>query len=101
MADMMRGSEDAVMALPLYHAYGYSVQHSLVELGLDTLLVPDARDTDMIADLIEDHEPLVVLGVPTQLINIVNGDLEQDIIDLLRSAPLATEIKSNSRCSVE
>ncbi|MFB6143480.1 MAG: AMP-binding protein, partial [Halorientalis sp.] len=93
MADMMRGSEGAVMALPLYHAYGYSVQHSLVELGLDMLLVPDARDTETMTDLIAEHEPLVMMGVPTQFMEIVNEDLEQEVIGLSGSAPLATETK--------
>ncbi|MFB6179010.1 MAG: AMP-binding protein [Halorientalis sp.] len=93
MADMMRGSEGAVMSLPMYHAYGYSVAHSLVELGLDLLLVPDARDTEMMIDLIEEYEPLVMLGVPTQFMNIVNEDLEQDVIGLSGSAPLADETK--------
>ncbi|WP_136718166.1 AMP-binding protein [Halorientalis salina] len=94
MADMMRGSEAAVMSLPMYHAYGYSVSHSLVELGLDLLLVPDARDTEMMTDLIEEYEPLVMLGVPTQFMNIVNEDLEQDVIGLSGSAPLADETKA-------
>ena len=93
MADMMRGSETAVLALPLYHAYGYSVQHSLIELGLEILLVPDARDTEMMTSLIEDHEPLVMMGVPTQFMEIVNEDLEQDVIGLSGSAPLASETK--------
>ncbi len=93
MADMMRGSEAAVMSLPMYHAYGYSVAHSLVELGLDLLLVPDARDTEMMTELIEEYEPLVMLGVPTQFMNIVNEDLEQDVIGLSGSAPLADETK--------
>ena len=93
MADMMRGSEAAVMSLPMYHAYGYSVMHSLTDLALDILVVPDARDTEMMVDLIEEYEPLVMLGVPTQFMNIVNEDLEQDIIGLSGSAPLATETK--------
>ncbi|MFB6082662.1 MAG: AMP-binding protein [Halorientalis sp.] len=93
MADMMRGDEGAVMALPLYHAYGYSVQHSLIELGLDVLMVPDARDTEMMVDLIEDHEPLIMLGVPTQFMEIVDEDLDQDVVGLSGSAPLATETK--------
>lgn len=93
MADMMRGSEAALMSLPMYHSYGYSVQHSLIELGLDLLLVPDARDTEMMVDMIEEYEPLVMLGVPTQFMEIVNEDLEQDVIGLSGSAPLADETK--------
>lgn len=81
------------MSLPMYHAYGYSVIHSLTELALDLLLVPDSRDTEMMVDLIEEYEPLVMLGVPTQFMEIVNEDLEQDIIGLSGSAPLASETK--------
>jgi len=93
MADMMRGDEAALMSLPMYHAYGYSVVHSLMELQLDLLLVPDARDSEMMVDLIEEFEPLIMLGVPTQFMEIVNEDLDQDVIGLSGSAPLATETK--------
>jgi len=93
MAQMMRGQEAALMSLPMYHAYGYSVMHSLVELALDVLVVPDARNTEMMVDLIEEYEPIIMLGVPTQFMNIVNEDLDQDIIGLSGSAPLASETK--------
>lgn len=94
MADMMAGSEAAVMALPMYHAYGYSVMHSLVDLALDILMVPDSRDTEMMTDLISEYDPLVMLGVPTQFMEIVNEDLTQDVIGLSGSAPLASETKA-------
>ncbi|HET7325196.1 MAG TPA: class I adenylate-forming enzyme family protein [Halococcus sp.] len=93
MAQLMRGSETALMALPLYHAYGYSVIHSLIELGLDILAVPDARDTDMMRTYITEHDPIIMLGVPTQFMEIVDEELRQDIIGISGSAPLATETK--------
>ncbi len=93
MAQLMRGGETALMALPLYHAYGYSVIHSLIELGLDILVVPDARDTDLMREYIADHDPIIMMGVPTQFMDIVDEELGQDIIGISGSAPLATETK--------
>ncbi|GAA0457327.1 acyl--CoA ligase [Halococcus dombrowskii] len=93
MAQLMRGGETALMALPLYHAYGYSVLHSLIELGLDVLTVPDARDTGTMRDLIETHDPVIMMGVPTQFMEIVDEELGQDIIGISGSAPLASETK--------
>ena len=93
MAQLMRGSETALMALPLYHAYGYSVLHSLIELGLDVLTVPDARDTGTMRELIETHDPVIMLGVPTQFMEIVDEELGQEVIGISGSAPLASETK--------
>ncbi|WP_435076087.1 AMP-binding protein [Halococcus sp. AFM35] len=93
MAQLMRGGETALMALPLYHAYGYSVMHSLIELGLDVLTVPDARDTGMMRDLITEYDPVIMMGVPTQFMEIVDEELGQDIIGISGSAPLASETK--------
>ena len=89
MAEMMRGGESAIMALPMYHAYGYSVANSLVELGLDVLLVPDARDTDEMRQLLEERGALIMMGVPTQFMELVDEELEQDVIGISGSAPLA------------
>jgi long-chain acyl-CoA synthetase len=95
MAQLMRGGETALMALPLYHAYGYSVMHSLIELGLDVLTVPDARDTGMMRDLITEHDPIIMMGVPTQFMEIVDEEFGQDIIGISGSAPLASETKDS------
>ncbi|WP_312907546.1 class I adenylate-forming enzyme family protein [Natronosalvus caseinilyticus] len=94
MAQMMRGTEAAVMALPMYHAYGYSITNSLLELALDVLIVPDARDTAYMSELVERHEPLIMLGVPTQFMELVNEAFASDVIGISGSAPLANETKS-------
>ena len=95
MAQLMRGGETALLSLPLYHSYGYSVLNSLIELGLEILLVPDARDTGMMRDLITEHSPIIMMGVPTQFMEIVNEELDQAIIGISGSAPLATETKES------
>jgi long-chain acyl-CoA synthetase len=93
LPDLLRGQEAGVMALPMYHAYGYSVTNMLVSLGLDVLLVPDARDTERIRGHIAEYEPLVMFGVPTQFMQIVEEELAHDVIGLSGSAPLAGETK--------
>ncbi|ELZ04471.1 MULTISPECIES: AMP-binding protein [Natrialba] len=94
LAAAMRGSEAAVMALPMYHAYGYSITNSLLELGLDMLVVPDARDTVQMRDLVERHEPLLMLGVPTQFMELVDEEVASSVVGISGSAPLAVETKS-------
>jgi long-chain acyl-CoA synthetase len=94
LSDVMRGEEAVVQALPMYHAYGYSVTNMLVSLGLDVLVVPDARDTDLVRQHVAGHEPLIVFGVPTQFIQIVEEDLEHNVVGLSGSAPLAGETKA-------
>ena len=93
MAQLMRGSETALLALPLYHAYGYSVLNSLIELALDIVVVPDARDTETMREYITTYDPIIMLGVPTQFMEIVDEELGQDVIGISGSAPLATETK--------
>lgn len=93
LPDLMRGREAAVLALPAYHAYGYTIANMLVALGLDMLPVPDARDTELMRKLVADHEPLVMFGVPTQFMNIADEELDHDVIGLSGSAPLAEETR--------
>ncbi|MFC6961761.1 AMP-binding protein [Halocatena marina] len=95
MAQLMRGQETAIMALPMYHSYGYSVMNTLIELGMDVLLVPDARDTEMMVEMINEFGALIMLGVPTQFMELIDEELEQDIIGISGSAPLANTTKSD------
>ncbi|WP_226039135.1 AMP-binding protein [Natrinema sp. DC36] len=94
LAEMMRGSEAAVMALPMYHSYGYSITNSLLELALDLLVVPDARNTGQMSELVETHDPLIMFGVPTQFMELVDEELSAEVLGISGSAPLASETKS-------
>ncbi len=94
LAMMLRGSESAVLALPIYHAYGYSVAHSLLSLPVDVLLVPDPRNTDLVTELVEEYGPVLMLGVPTQYMELVDDEFEADVIGVSGSAPLASETKA-------
>jgi len=93
LPDLMRGRESAVLSLPMYHSYGYSIGNMLVALGLDLLVVPDARDTELMRRHVAEHDPIVMFGVPTQFMEIAEEELEHDVIGIAGSAPLASETK--------
>ncbi|WP_458185552.1 class I adenylate-forming enzyme family protein [Haladaptatus sp. NG-WS-4] len=93
LATMLRGTESALLALPIYHAYGYSVAHSLLDLPVTVLLAPDPRDTTRMVDLIDEHGPVLLFGVPTQFMDIVEEELDTSVVGISGSAPLASETK--------
>ncbi|WP_458209108.1 class I adenylate-forming enzyme family protein [Haladaptatus sp. NG-SE-30] len=95
LATMLRGSESALLALPIYHAYGYSVTHSLLDLPVTVLLAPDPRDTEAMVDLIDEHGPVLLFGVPTQFMDIVEEELNTSVVGISGSAPLASETKES------
>jgi long-chain acyl-CoA synthetase len=95
LAAMLRGSESALLALPIYHAYGYSVTHSLLDLPVTVLLAPDPRDTKAMVDLIDEQGPVLLFGVPTQFMDIVDEELDTSVVGISGSAPLASETKES------
>lgn len=94
LTESLRGSEAAVMALPMSHAYGYSTTNSLLELALDVLIVPDPGRTERIGEAIETHDPLLVFGVPTQFMDLADEELSAGVLGISGSAPLASRTKS-------
>lgn len=90
-ADLMRGSADLVNALPLYHAYGHTTAHAFVRIGANQLLVEDPRDYDEISRLTEEHDPIAMVGVPTQFHESADEDL--DLMGISGSAPLKNETR--------
>ncbi len=91
-SDLVRGSAYILNGLPLYHAYGYSLMHTLLHLATGQLLVPDPRDTEGMVNMIEEYEALMQIGVPTQFMELLDEELEEiDIFGISGSAPLASE----------
>ncbi|MDZ7730008.1 MAG: AMP-binding protein [Natrialbaceae archaeon] len=86
IADMV---SNVLLALPMYHTYGYLIGAVLVGRGMDIVLVDDPRDTDRMVELIEDHALSVVMGVPAQFIDLVEEDIDRPLIGISGSAPLA------------
>lgn len=90
-ADLMRGRADVVNALPLYHAYGHTTAHAFVSIGANQLLVEDPRDYSEINRLADSHDPIAMVGVPTQFHESADEDL--DLMGISGSAPLKSETR--------
>jgi len=96
MEPMLRGfagKASILIAVPLFHAYGHYVYQSAAYLGLRAILLPDPRDTDMMASSIREFRPFLITGVPTQFMRIAQEPLPRiNSMFLSGSAPLPVEV---------
>lgn len=89
-------------ALPMFHVYGLVVLLSqAITSGAKIILVPNARDTDTVIELIATYRPNVFLGVPAMFNSVVNhprvkgGEVRMDsfIVSSSGAAPLPPATK--------
>ena len=65
----------SVVALPMFHIFGLIVVlNQSILCGWQVLLVPDARDTNTLIDLIATYKPEVMCAVPLLWYSMVNHD---------------------------
>jgi long-chain acyl-CoA synthetase len=87
------GKASVLIAIPLFHAYGHYVYQSAAYLGLRSILLPDPRDTDRMANAIREFRPFLITGVPTQFMRIAHEPLPRmNSLFLSGSAPLPIEV---------
>jgi long-chain acyl-CoA synthetase len=98
MEPMLRGfagKASVLLAVPLFHTYGHYVYQTAAYLGLRTILMPDPRDTTLMAKNIRDFRPFLITGVPTQFMRIVQESLPRiNSMFLSGSAPLPQEVSN-------
>lgn len=75
-ASIIKGSGSILLALPFFHVYGHCIMHAMTYLGLLQLLVPDARDTRSMVELIKEHYPVMQIGVPAQFMKLTEEELK-------------------------
>jgi len=96
MAPMLRGfagKASVLVAVPLFHTYGHYVYQSAAYLGMRTILLPDPRDTTLLAETIREFRPFLITGVPTQFMRIAEESLPRmNSMFLSGSAPLPLEV---------
>ena len=96
MEPMLRGfagKASVLLAVPLFHTYGHYVYQSAAYLGLRTILMPDPRDTVLMAKTIREFRPFLITGVPTQFMRIAQESLPRiNSMFLSGSAPLPLEV---------
>lgn len=65
------------------------VMHAMTIFGANQVLIPDARDTDSMASMIEQYNPVLQFVVPTQFMKMSQTEIKRrEILGLSGSAPL-------------
>ncbi len=91
---MMDGVLTVLMGTPLFHSYGHCAMHSMTYTGYNQILIPDARDTAGMIEMIRKYRPFVQLGVPTQFLKLTQEALQDIcILGLSGSAPLPKTVQ--------
>lgn len=87
---LIQGAVSVVLGLPFFHSYGHIVMHAMTIFGANQILIPDARDTDSMAAMIEAYNPVLQFGVPTQFMKMSQSGLKRKrgILGMSGSAPL-------------
>ena len=65
-----------MLALPFFHQYGHMIMFVGISTGVKMLLLPDARDSDGMIEMMKKYKPIMSIGVPTQYMRLVSKDLK-------------------------
>ncbi|MBN1364427.1 MAG: acyl--CoA ligase [Syntrophaceae bacterium] len=91
---MLEGVLTVLMGTPMFHSYGHCTMHSMTYAGYNQIMVPDARNTSDILDMILKYRPLIQLGVPTQFLKLTQEKLKGiSILGISGSAPLPKTVQ--------
>lgn len=91
---LLDGLLTVLMGVPFFHSYGHCAMHSMVLTGCNQILIPDARDTESMVEMIKKYRPLLQLGVPTQFLKLTQGELKGiTILGISGSAPLPKTVQ--------
>ena len=86
---LLKGAISVLLGLPFFHSYGHIIMHSMTYQGFNMLLVPDARDTESMIDMMKKYRPLMQIGVPAQFMQLSKEQLKgHSMIGVSGSAPL-------------
>jgi len=91
---VMEGVLTVLMGTPLFHSYGHCAMHSMTYTGYNQILIPDARDTSGMIEMIKKYRPFLQLGVPTQFLKLTQQELKDiTILGISGSAPLPKTVQ--------
>jgi len=93
---LMHGAISIILGVPLFHAYGHSMLHSMQLLGFDIILITDARDTKIMTESLKKYYPVLQLGVPTQFMKLATEDFNKHcVLGVSGSAALPPSAQKN------
>ena len=89
----LAGKASVFLSIPMFHAYAHYIGQAAAYLGLRIILMPDARDTEMLVKYIQKYRPFMIPTVPTQLMRIAQAKVgKMNVIPMSGAAPLPVEV---------
>lgn len=93
LQDGIRGKSSVLVGVPVFHAYGHMAVRTAVYWGLQMILVPDPRDTNVIVELLKRYRPFMAVLVPTQYMRLVESKIGRTNTTFTSgTAPLPPEV---------
>ncbi|MBF0103242.1 MAG: AMP-binding protein [Desulfobacterales bacterium] len=91
---ILEGNMAVLLGLPFSHSYGHIAMHTMTLAGFTQILIPDARDTKSMLQMIQTYHPVLQIGVPTQFMKLARETLpDLGILGLSGSAPLPERVQ--------
>lgn len=89
----LKGKAAAQIMIPLFHAFGHLGMQASIALGMRILLVSDPRNVRQAISLMQEHRPLLIYVVPTQLMRIAKRKIGRlPVMFMSGAAPLPREV---------
>jgi long-chain acyl-CoA synthetase len=67
----IKGKASMLVGVPTFHAYGHWAIRACVYWGLQMILIPDPRDSDVIVEILKKYRPFMAPLVPTQYMRLI------------------------------
>lgn len=88
-SSILKGCISVLLGLPFFHSYGHMIMHTMTNMGFEQILIPDARNTELMVSMIKKYYPVLQLGVPTQFLKMSDEELSNiGMLGISGSAPL-------------
>jgi long-chain acyl-CoA synthetase len=89
----LRGKSSALIGIPTFHALGHWAVRCAVYWGLQMILIPDPRDTDVIVEMLRQYRPFIATLVPTQYMRLIERKIGRTNTTFASgAAPLPPEV---------
>jgi long-chain acyl-CoA synthetase len=93
--EQLKGQGTWLIGIPLFHQAGQQNMHFCIYWAFEIFLLPDARDIDMLLQLLKKHQPILCSCVPTQYAKLLaKGVGELNTFFTSTTAALPKEVAS-------
>jgi len=91
---ILEGNVSVLIGLPFFHSYGHCIMHTMIGGAYNLLIVTDPRDTKGMLRMINEYNPVLQFGVPTQFMKLLDEDIKATrVIGISGSAALPPNVQ--------